>query len=42
VISAADPLMEPKFYVSPEIKGWISEYLVQVCARHEKWSVKRR
>lgn len=42
VISADDPLMEPKFYISPEIEGWIEDYLVQVCARHEKWDVKRR
>jgi len=42
VISADDPLMEPKFYISPEIEGWINDYLVKVCARHEKWDVKQR
>ncbi len=42
VISADDPLMEPKFYISPEIQDWIKDYLAQVCARHEKWDVKQR
>jgi radical SAM superfamily enzyme YgiQ (UPF0313 family) len=39
VVSAADPLMEPKFYVSPHIEGWIEDYLQQVCARHPSWSL---
>ena len=27
VISADDPLLEPKFYISPHIEGWILDYL---------------
>ncbi|OGP51314.1 MAG: hypothetical protein A2Y79_03825 [Deltaproteobacteria bacterium RBG_13_43_22] len=39
VISADDPLMEPKFYISPDIKDWIEEYLTEICSTHEKWNV---
>ena len=42
IISADDPLMEPKFYISPDIMDWIEEYLIQVSARYERWSVKQR
>ncbi len=42
VIAADDPLMAPKFYISPEIKGWINDYLASVCASHEKWNVSQR
>jgi radical SAM superfamily enzyme YgiQ (UPF0313 family) len=39
VISADDPLMEPKFYISPDIEDWIEEYLTEICSTHEKWNV---
>jgi radical SAM superfamily enzyme YgiQ (UPF0313 family) len=39
VISAEDPLMEPKFYVSPEIEAWIEGYLKEICAGHPTWNV---
>jgi radical SAM superfamily enzyme YgiQ (UPF0313 family) len=31
VISADDPLMEPRFYISPLIEDWIEDYLNEVC-----------
>jgi radical SAM superfamily enzyme YgiQ (UPF0313 family) len=39
VISADDPLMEPRFYISPEIEAWIEDYLKEECSRHPTWSV---
>jgi hypothetical protein len=39
VISADDPLMEPKFYVSPQIEPWIEDYLREVCAQHPTWNM---
>jgi radical SAM superfamily enzyme YgiQ (UPF0313 family) len=39
VVSADDPLMEPRFYISPEIEAWIEDYLKEECARHPNWSV---
>jgi radical SAM superfamily enzyme YgiQ (UPF0313 family) len=39
VVSADDPLMEPKFYVSPQIEAWIEDYLKEVCALHPTWNV---
>ena len=39
VVSADDPLMEPRFYISPEIEAWIEDYLREVCARHPNWSL---
>ncbi len=42
LISADDPLMEPKFYVSPDIEDWIEAYLIQVCGNHDKWDFKAR
>ena len=39
VISADDPLMEPKFYISPLIKDWVEGHLTKVCADHDNWSV---
>ena len=39
VISADDPLMEPKFYISPDIEDWIEEYLTEICSTHEKWNM---
>lgn len=39
VISADDPLMEPKFYISPQIKDWVEGHLTKACADHENWSV---
>jgi radical SAM superfamily enzyme YgiQ (UPF0313 family) len=32
VISADDPLMEPRFYVSREIEDWIEGYLQEACS----------
>jgi radical SAM superfamily enzyme YgiQ (UPF0313 family) len=37
VISADDPLMEPKFYISPQIEGWIEDYLKEVCAANKSY-----
>jgi radical SAM superfamily enzyme YgiQ (UPF0313 family) len=39
VISPDDPLMEPKFYVSPEIEDWVEDYLKDVCSRHPNWTL---
>jgi radical SAM superfamily enzyme YgiQ (UPF0313 family) len=39
VISADDPLMEPRFYVAPEIIDWIEDYLAEVCAPHPNWTL---
>jgi len=41
VVSSDDPLMEPRFYVSPEIADWIEEYLEGVCAQHPNWSLAK-
>ena len=37
VISADDPLMEPRFYISPEIEDWIEDYLKEVCAANKSY-----
>jgi len=42
VISADDPLMEPKFYISPAIKDWIEDYLADICSRHPNWTLAHR
>ena len=39
VISPDDPLMEPKFYISPGVKDWVADYLREVCQSHPNWSV---
>lgn len=39
VISADDPLMEPKFYISAGVKDWITDYLRDVCLKHPNWTV---
>jgi len=39
VITADDPLIKPKFYISPFIKDWIEDYMEKVCAPREGWSV---
>jgi radical SAM superfamily enzyme YgiQ (UPF0313 family) len=39
VVSADDPLMEPRFYISPQIEAWIEHYLAEVCAQHPNWSL---
>jgi radical SAM superfamily enzyme YgiQ (UPF0313 family) len=39
VVSADDPLMEPRFYISPQIEGWIEGYLEELCASHPTWSL---
>jgi radical SAM superfamily enzyme YgiQ (UPF0313 family) len=41
VISADDPLMEPKFYVSRDVKDWVEDYLNEVCLEHPNWSISR-
>jgi len=41
VISADDPLMEPKFYVSPDVRDWVGDYLSEVCSDNPRWSVSR-
>ncbi|MBW2243798.1 MAG: radical SAM protein [Deltaproteobacteria bacterium] len=38
LISADDPLMEPKYYLSPGVEGWAREYLDKACAQHANWS----
>jgi len=42
VISADDPLMEPRFYISPDVKDWIEDYLAEVCASHPNWTLANR
>ena len=42
VIEADDPLMEPRFYVSPLVKDWIEEYLTEVCSHHPTWTLAHR
>ncbi len=39
VVTPDDPLMEPKFYISPPIKDWIKDYLEDICADRENWTV---
>jgi radical SAM superfamily enzyme YgiQ (UPF0313 family) len=39
IISADDPLMEPRFYISPDVKDWIEEYLNQFCSERPGWTV---
>ena len=36
-VSADDPLMEPRFYISPLIADWIDGYLREVCARNKSY-----
>lgn len=40
VVAANDPLMEPRFYISSEIRGWIKDYLIKECRGHKNWSFK--
>jgi len=42
VVSADDPLMEPRFYISPQIKDWIEDYLGEACSRHPNWTIANR
>jgi len=37
VISADDPLMEPRFYISPQIEDWIEDYLKELCATNKSY-----
>ena len=37
VISADDPLMEPRFYISPLIEDWIADYLKEVCRENKSY-----
>jgi hypothetical protein len=39
VISADEPLMEPRFYVSSHVRDWIRDYLDEVCAGRPGWGV---
>ncbi len=38
LVSSGDPLMEPKFYLSPGVEGWARGYLEEVCAERDDWS----
>ena len=38
IIAADDPLMEPKFYLSPDVRDWIEDYVVDACLQHPNWS----
>lgn len=38
VIDADDPLMEPKFYISPDVKGWVEDYVADLCSQHPQWN----
>ncbi|MBW2268070.1 MAG: radical SAM protein [Deltaproteobacteria bacterium] len=38
LIAADDPLMEPKYYLSPGVEGWARGYLEEVCAERDDWS----
>lgn len=40
VISARDPLMEPRFYISPKIRDWVDDYLADLCADNPGWVVR--
>ena len=42
VVSAEDPLMEPRFYVSPQIEAWIEDYLREACVGHPSWTLARQ
>lgn len=37
LVSADDPLMEPKFYLSPGVEGWARDYLAKACAERDNW-----
>jgi radical SAM superfamily enzyme YgiQ (UPF0313 family) len=37
VIPADDPLMEPRFYISPLIEDWIEDYLKEVCGKNKSY-----
>lgn len=37
VISADDPLMEPRFYISPLIEDWIEDYLKELCSKNKSY-----
>ena len=37
LISVDDPLMEPKFYLSPGVEGWARDYLKRACAERDNW-----
>ncbi len=37
VVSSDDPLMEPRFYISPQIEDWIGGYLQELCSRNESY-----
>lgn len=39
VVPAGDPLMEPRFYLSPGVADWIEDYLTEICAQRPSWSI---
>jgi radical SAM superfamily enzyme YgiQ (UPF0313 family) len=41
VIRVDDPLMEPQFYLSPEVRDWVGGYLNEVCSDNPRWTVSR-
>ncbi|MCP5040415.1 MAG: radical SAM protein [bacterium] len=38
LIESDDPLMEPKYFLSPAVEGWAREYLERAVAEHPNWS----
>ncbi len=40
VISADDPLMEPRFYISPKIRDWVDDHLADLCADNPGWVIR--
>jgi radical SAM superfamily enzyme YgiQ (UPF0313 family) len=37
LIPADDPLMEPRFYVSPGVRDWAVDYVRELCSQHPNW-----
>ena len=37
LISADDPLMEPKFYLSPGVRDWAADTIRELCSQHPNW-----
>ena len=37
VVAADDPLMEPRFYISPLIEDWIEDYLKELCSKNKSY-----
>jgi radical SAM superfamily enzyme YgiQ (UPF0313 family) len=39
LIAADDPLMAPRFYISPEVRDWAADYIREVCTHHPNWNL---